>query len=114
MKIKIVFEGFFMTKKTKYILMAIFLVLPLLIDPAVAGITNTEIKAASKSWVSTIGDWTPGLTFAGFVMAAIMFFVNKYTYAIGALGGSAFLYAAKAFTGTGEAALTSAASIFLG
>lgn len=103
-----------MTKKTIFVFVAIFLILPLLIDPALAGITNAEIKAASKSWVSTIGDWTPGLTYAGFIMAAIMFFVNKYTYAIGALGGSAFLYAAKAFTGSGEAALTSAASIFLG
>lgn len=92
----------------------VILLIMIVLDTAMAGITNAEIKLASKTWVSTIGDWTPGLTYAGFIMAAIMFFVNKYTYAIGALGGSAFLYAAKAFTGSGEAALTSAASIFLG
>ena len=75
----------------------VILAIMIVFDTALAGITNSEIKAASKSWVSTIQDWTPGLTFGGFVMAAIMFFVNKYTYAIGALGGTAFLYAAKAF-----------------
>ena len=103
-----------MTKKTLIIALAVFAILPLLIDPAMAGITSAEIKAASKSWTATIQDWTPGIIGGGLTLAGIMFFMNKYAYAVGALGGTAFLYAAKAFTGNGEAALTSMAKVLLG
>jgi hypothetical protein len=42
-----------------------------------------------------------------------MFFVNKYAYAIGAAGGTAFLYGAKSFMGDGEACLISLAQAIL-
>lgn len=97
-----------------YATILVLLVLSLFLDPAIAGISSTEIKAASKSWTSTIHDWTPGIIGGGLTLAGVMFFMNKYFYAIGALGGIAFFYAAKAFTGTGEAALTDMAKVLFG
>lgn len=96
---------------TSVILIAIATILT---EPAIAKITNAEIKEASKTWVSTINDWTPGIMGAGFLLSATMFFLNKYAYALGAIGGTGIIYAAKAFVGDGSGALIDLARILLG
>jgi hypothetical protein len=78
------------------------------------GITDAQVKAASKAWSATIFDWTPLAVGAGLAIAGVMFFANKYTYALGAIGGSAFLYGAKAFVGDGQTCLISTAQTILG
>ena len=47
-------------------------------------------------------------------LSAIMMFLNKYNYAIGAIGGTAFTYAAKSYMGTGEGALIDMARMLFG
>lgn len=84
------------------------------IDTALAGISNADIKNASKTWVATLNDWSPIIVGSGFVLSAIMFFLNKYNYAIGVIGGTAFTYAAKSYMGTGEGALIDMARILFG
>jgi hypothetical protein len=83
-------------------------------EPAFCGIADVQIKAASKAMAATVTDWIPMVIGGGLALAGVMFFMNKYSYALGALGGVGFLYAAKAFTGTGEACLISAARLILG
>jgi len=96
---------------TSLLLIALALILT---EPALAKITNAEIKEASKTWVSTINDWTPGIMGGGFLLAATMFFLNKYAYALGAIGGTGIVYAAKAFVGDGSGALVDLARVLLG
>ena len=103
-----------MTKRTLITVIAVCAILPLLIDPAMAGITSAEIKAASKTWAGTIQDWTPGIIGGGLTLAGVMFFMNKYAYALGAIGGVGFLYAAKSFTGDGQACLINMAQSIFG
>jgi hypothetical protein len=91
-----------------------FLAVVLMAEPAFCGITDAQIKAASKEMTAKVSDWMPMIMGGGLALAGVMFFINKYAYAIGALGGVGFLYAAKAFSGTGEACLTSAAQWILG
>ena len=88
-----------MNFKKVLLMSAILVAVSLTIDPAMAGITSAEIKAASKTWAGTIQDWTPGIIGGGLTLAGVMFFMNKYAYALGAIGGVGFLYAAKSFTG---------------
>jgi hypothetical protein len=90
------------------------LVIALIVDPVYCGITNADIKNASKTWTGTIQDWTPMAIGGGLTLAGVMFFMIKYAYALGAVGGTAFLYGAKAFTGDGQACLISAAQALLG
>jgi hypothetical protein len=84
---------------------AAILIIALIIDPAYCGITSEQIKAASKSWSGTIKDWSPMAIGGGLSLAGVMFFMNKYAYALGAVGGTAFLYGAQAFVGDGQACL---------
>jgi hypothetical protein len=85
----------------------------LLIDPAFCGITSDQIKEASKAWSSTIKDWTPMAIGGGLSLAGVMFFMNKYAYALGAIGGTAFLFGAQKFVGDGSSCLLSAAQLLL-
>jgi hypothetical protein len=86
----------------------------LLPEQAFCGVNNDQIKAASKAMTEVIFDWMPIVIGSGLALAGVMFFMNKYSYAIGALGGVGFLYAAKAFTGSGEACLISALQLIGG
>ena len=93
---------------------ALVIGLCMVIDTAMAGITDAQIKAASKTWVSTISDWSPGVVGGGMALAAIMFFLNKYAYGIGAIAGTAFMYASKSYMGDGQAALIDMAKALFG
>jgi hypothetical protein len=73
---------------TAFLVCLVILVVALIIDPAFCGIDNAQIKAASKAWTKTIDDWTPLAIGGGLTLSGIMFFVNKYAYAIGAAGGT--------------------------
>jgi hypothetical protein len=86
----------------------------LLTEPAFCGVTDAQIKAASKAVTDNVKYWMPTVMMCGLVLAGIMLFMNKYSYALGALGGAGFLYAAKSFTESGEACLISAAQMILG
>jgi hypothetical protein len=101
-----------MNRKIPYICLSL-LVMALLIDPAFCGITSDQIKAASKEWSGTIKDWTPMAIGGGLSLAGVMFFMNKYAYALGAIGGTAFLFGAQKFVGDGSACLLSAAQLLL-
>ena len=90
---------------------AVVIAVMVVIDTALAGIDNADIKKASKTWISTLNDWSPVIVGSGFALSAIMMFLNKYNYAIGAIGGTAFTYAAKSYMGTGEGALIDMARI---
>ena len=103
-----------MNFKKVLLLSAILIAISITTDPACAGITSAEIKAASKTWAGTIQDWTPGIIGGGLTLAGVMFFMNKYAYALGAIGGVGFLYAAKSFTGDGQACLISMAQGIFG
>lgn len=93
---------------------ALIIGIMVVVDTALAGISNEDIKNASKTWVATLNDWSPIIVGSGFVLSAIMFFLNKYSYAIGVIGGTAFTYAAKSYMGTGEGALIDMARILFG
>ena len=84
---------------------AILIIAVLYIDPAYCGITDQQIKAASKAFVSTMNDWTPPIIGAGLVGSGICIFANNFKMGIAGLAGTGFLYAAKAFVGTGDGAL---------
>lgn len=84
---------------------AILMIAVLYIDPAYCGITDAQIKAASKQFISTMNDWTPAIIGAGLVGSGICIFANNFKMGIAGLAGTGFLYAAKAFVGTGEGAL---------
>ena len=107
-----------MTKQTLKKVIAISAMLAFIVwvmtDPAMAKITNEEIKAASTTWTSTIKDWSTPIMCGGMALAAIMFFVNKYSYALGALGGTGFMYAAKSFVGDGSGCTVDMAKQILG
>lgn len=107
-----------MKKQTLKKVIAISAMLALIVwivtDPVMAKIANEEIKAASTTWTSTIKDRLTPIMCGGMVLAAIMFFVNKYAYALGALGGTGFMYAAKSFVGDGSGCTVDMAKQILG
>jgi hypothetical protein len=93
---------------------AVVIAIVSIIDTGICGITSTEIKAATKSWVGTVTDWMPGIMGAGVALAGVMFFLNKYAYGLGAAGGVGMLWAAKAFMGDGQACLVDMAQVLFG
>lgn len=108
----------FLNKATLKKVIAVSAILALVIwiatDPAMAKITNEEIKAASQTWTATIKDWSTPIMCGGMALATIMFFINKYAYALGALGGMGFMYAAKSFVGDGTECTVDMAKLLLG
>jgi hypothetical protein len=80
-------------------------ILVLNIDVAYCGIKNDQIKAASVSFIGTMSDWMPAIIGAGLVGSGICLFANNFKMGLAGLAGTGFLYAAKAFVGTGEGAL---------
>ena len=94
-----------MDKKQIFYVCLMLLVMILLFDPAYCGITNDQIKEASKSFMSTMKDWMPVIIGGGLVGSGICLFANNFKMGIAGLAGTGFLYAAKAFVGTGEGAL---------
>lgn len=100
--------------KNRYLYMTLLAVsILLLADPAFCGIQDVNIKAASKTFVGAIKDWVTPIMAAGLLGSGICLFVNNYRMGIAGLAGTGFLYAAKAFIGTGEAALISMAGQLL-
>lgn len=98
----------------RQIYFGIFLVVVLLLSDSVyCGITDEQIKAASKSFVSTMKDWMPAIIGGGLVGSGICLFANNFKMGIAGLAGTGFLYAAKAFVGEGEGALINVASEIL-
>jgi hypothetical protein len=89
------------------------LLIALIVDAAFCGITSEQVKAASKGWGETIKDWMPLAVSGGLSFAGVMFFANKYAYALGAIGGTAFLFGAQKFMGDGSACLITAAQLLL-
>lgn len=83
------------------------LALILVSDSAYCGITDEQIKAASKTFISTMKDWMPVIIGGGLIGSGICLFANNFKMGIAGLAGTGFLYAAKAFVGTGEGALIS-------
>ena len=79
------------------------------VDPAFCGITDAQVKAASKSFVSTMNDWTPAVIGGGLLVSGVLLFTNNYKSGLSGIAATAFVYAAKAFTGTGEAMLIASA-----
>lgn len=85
----------------------ILVAVALLIEPAYCGITDVQIKAASKTFISTMKDWMPAIIGGGLIGSGICLFANNFKMGIAGLAGTGFLYAAKAFVGEGEGALIS-------
>ena len=83
------------------------LTLILVSDPAYCGLNDEQIKAASKTFISTMKDWMPVIIGGGLIGSGICLFANNFKMGIAGLAGTGFLYAAKAFVGTGEGALIS-------
>jgi hypothetical protein len=77
----------------------------LVFEPAFCGINDEQIKAASKSFTSTMNDWTPAIIGGGLLVSGLLIFANNYKAGLSGIAATAFIYAAKAFTGTGEACL---------
>lgn len=94
-----------MYRRQKCLMCFVIMVLVLLIDSAYCGITDAQIKAASKTFISTMSDWMPAIIGGGLVGSGICLFANNFKMGIAGLAGTGFLYAAKAFVGTGEGAL---------
>ncbi|MDR0385080.1 MAG: hypothetical protein LBH60_03285, partial [Prevotellaceae bacterium] len=81
-----------MSNRQLGILVLVFFAVLLIAEPAFCGITNAQIKAASQAMAATVTDWIPMVIGGGLALAGVMFFMNKYSYALGALGGVGFLY----------------------
>ena len=94
-----------MVYKKFFIMSLIFMIMVLIIEPSYCGITNADIKNASKTFVSTMNDWIPAIIGGGLFGSGICLFANNFKMGIAGLAGTGFLYAAKSFVGTGEAAL---------
>lgn len=101
-------------KKVIAISAMLALIVWIVIDPVMAKITNEEIKAASTTWTSTIKDWSTPIMVGGMILAGIMFFINKYAYALGAIGGVIFTYIAKSCISSGAGCTIDMAKQILG
>ena len=44
---------------------ALVIAVMVVIDTALAGIDNADIKKASKTWISTLNDWSPVIVGSG-------------------------------------------------
>ena len=76
-------------------------------EVALCEIQNAQIKEASKSFISTMNDWSPAVIGGGLLVSGILIFANNYKSGLSGIAATAFIYAAKAFTGTGEGTLLS-------
>jgi hypothetical protein len=94
-----------MNNRNVFLACFIILVLVLIVDPAFCGITDGQIKAASKSFTGAMHDWTPAVIGGGLLVSGMLIFANNYKAGLSGIAATAFIYAAKAFTGTGEACL---------
>lgn len=73
-------------------------------EVALCEIQNAQIKEASKSFISTMNASVIG---GGLLVSGILIFANNYKSGLSGIAATAFIYAAKAFTGTGEGTLLS-------
>ena len=98
-----------MDKRIFYVGLVVFVVTLLITEPAFCGIHDQQIRAASKTFISTMKDWMPVIIGGGLIGSGICLFANNFKMGIAGLAGTGFLYAAKAFVGTGEGALIGSA-----
>lgn len=95
-----------MNRRVFYMTVLILMMI-IIFEPVYCGITDEQIKAASKTFISTMKDWMPVIIGGGLIGSGICLFANNFKMGIAGLAGTGFLYAAKAFVGTGEGALIS-------
>ena len=95
-----------MNRRVFYMTVLILMTI-IIFEPVYCGITDEQIKAASKTFISTMKDWMPVIIGGGLIGSGICLFANNFKMGIAGLAGTGFLYAAKAFVGTGEGALIS-------
>lgn len=103
-----------MNKRLIYMGMFALLITILVLEPSYCQIQDDQIKAASKSFISTMKDWMPAIIGGGLIGSGICLFANNFKMGIAGLAGTGFLYAAKAFVGDGQGALISAVAQLLG
>jgi hypothetical protein len=103
-----------MSERKLFIACCVILMVIWLLDPAFCGIADDQIKAASKSFTSTMKDWTPAVIGGGLLVSGMMIFANNYKAGLSGIAATAFIYAAKSFTEDGEACLIEMAKYFLG
>jgi hypothetical protein len=95
-----------MSKRTILIFGLVVLVMMIMnVDLAYCGITDQQIKAASKTFIGTMKDWMPAIIGGGLFGSGVCLFANNFKMGIAGLAGTGFLYAAKSFVGEGEGAL---------
>ncbi|MDR1235391.1 MAG: hypothetical protein LBJ96_00125 [Holosporaceae bacterium] len=100
-------------KHFMYTCLILTVVIVLLTEPAYCGITDAQIKAASKTFMATMKDWVPVIVGGGLFGSGVCLFVNNFKMGIAGLAGTGFLYAAKSFVGEGEGALIQTAAQLL-
>jgi len=94
-----------MNNRTILLLGLALLVMIVMADPAFCGISDAQIKAASKTFIGTMKDWMPAIIGGGLFGSGVCLFANNFKMGIAGLAGTGFLYAAKSFVGEGETAL---------
>ncbi len=62
----------------------------LFVDQAFCGITDAQIKAASKTFISTMKDWMPAIIGGGLIGSGICLFANNFKMGIAGLAGTGF------------------------
>ena len=106
-------EGIEMDRRIFYVSLVLLVALFLFVDPAYCGITDANIKNASKTFTATMNDWMPAIIGTGLFGSGVALFMNNFKMGLTGLVGTGFLYASKAFVGTGEGALIHAAEHLL-
>lgn len=99
--------------KRMFYINLVLLLMVLFVDQAFCGITDAQIKAASKTFISTMKDWMPAIIGGGLIGSGICLFANNFKMGIAGLAGTGFLYAAKSFVGEGEGCLIQMAAELL-
>lgn len=102
-----------MNKNQALYICVMLLAMILFVDFAYCGITDAQIRAASKTFISTMNDWMPAIIGGGLFGSGVCLFANNFKMGIAGLAGTGFLYAAKSFVGTGEAGLINMAEQLL-
>jgi len=102
-----------MSKRWIFLFCIAVLLMVLFVDSAYCGITDQQIKAASKTFIGTMSDWMPAIIGGGLFASGICLFANNFKMGLAGLAGTGFLYAAKSFVGDGQGAMIYAAEQLL-
>lgn len=74
---------------------------------------KTRFGIISSDFREIMKDWMPVIIGGGLIGSGICLFANNFKMGIAGLAGTGFLYAAKAFVGTGEGVLISSMAQFV-